>query len=169
MIAPRRVWYRAVFDYKCECARACHFIAHSCSVIITSDTVEKKKKNFIMPRQNQPRSQFVDAINQLPQSWMRAHQARMVPEAPAYTHRRAFFSFFFSIYVISNFHLLFHERCNTLMRSRSLARSLARAPTISLSKKVEVGVDRLGAREAPRPPSRLCSKPFAFCTLPPKP
>lgn len=69
-----------------------------------------------------------------------------------------FFSFFFN--VISNSHLLFHERCNTLMR----------APTISLSKKkVEVGVDRLGAREAPRPPSRLCSEPFAFCTLPPKP
>lgn len=39
----------------------------------------------------------------------------------------------------------------------------------SLSKKVEVGVDRLGAREAPRPPSRLCSEPFAFCTLPLKP
>jgi len=112
-----------------------------------------------MPRQNQPRSQFADAINQLPRVECVCPPSTYGSRGPR-THASLRSTFFFFIYVISNSHLLFHERCNTLMR----------APTISLSKKkVEVGVDRLGAREASRLPSRLCLEPFAFCILPPKP
>lgn len=90
----------------------CHFIVHSCTVIITRDA----KERILMPRQNQPRSaQFADAINQLP---------RELSMCPPSTHSsrgpRTHAPFFFFIYVISNSHLLFHERCNTLMRARLL-------------------------------------------------
>lgn len=114
----------------------CHFIVHSCTVIITSDARAALKERILMPRQNQPRSSIVYRCYQ-------PAAARVEYMCPPSTHSsrgpRTHAPFFFFIYVISNSHLLFHERCNTLMR----------APTISLSKKkVEVGVDRLGARKA---------------------